>query len=73
MTNKMPKAAYQILFGFLIMSFTVIACNSKKEEKKDVSQDTTIVKPDTLRLDTMEKVDTKPVKDPPPPPPAPTP
>jgi type IV secretory pathway VirB10-like protein len=77
MTNKMPKAAYQILFGFLILIFTVVACNNKKEEKKDPPPDTATVKPaDPMPADTAKGKDTvadKPVKDPPPPPPAPMP
>ena len=60
MTNKMPKPAYQILLGVLILTFTVIACNNKKEEKKDVIV-TDTVKPliDTLNMDSAT---TRPVK-----------
>ena len=45
MTNKMPKSAYQILLGFLILTFTVVACNSKKEEDKKETPTETTVKP----------------------------
>jgi hypothetical protein len=75
MTNKIPKPAYQILFGFLMLVFTVVACNSKKEgDKKEPTPDTPTVQPaetlpppvdDTPKK--MEPIDTakkKPVKDP---------
>jgi len=47
MTNKTPKPVYQILLGFLMLAFTVVACNSKKEgDKKEPTPDTaTVVKP----------------------------
>lgn len=46
MTNKMPKPVYQILLSFLMLAFTVVACNSKKEgDKKDPPPDTTVIKP----------------------------
>lgn len=71
MTNKIPKPAYKILLGFLMLAFTVIACNSKKDgDKKDSVPDTTVIKmmdlPDTSTKmdapkDTAKK---KPVKDP---------
>ena len=76
MTNKTPKPAFQILLGFLLLAFTVVACNSKAEKKETVT-DTTVVKPaddvppppppveDTAKktgpTDTAKK---KPVKDP---------
>lgn len=45
MINKMPKSAYQILLGLFMLTFTVVACNSKKaDEKKDAPMDTTAVK-----------------------------
>lgn len=77
MTNKMPKPAYQMLLGFLMLTFTVVACNNKKEgDKKEPPPDTAVVKPidtmvppptppDTAKIqapgDTAKK---KPVKDP---------
>jgi len=73
MTNKMPKPAYQILFGFLMLAFITVACNNKKEgDKKQPAPDSTTVKPvdqpaapivDTpaAPTDTVKK---KPVKDP---------
>ena len=46
MTNKIPKPAYQILLGFLMLAFTVVACNSKKEgDKKEPTPDTATIKP----------------------------
>ena len=77
MTNKTPKPAYQIILGFLMLAFIVVACNSKKEgDKKEPTPDTATVKPadnvpppppmdDTAKktepTDTAKK---KPVKDP---------
>ena len=65
MTNKIPKPAYQVLLGFLMLAFTVVACNNKKEgNKKEPPPDTVTVMPaDTLPspVDTVKK---KPVKDP---------
>lgn len=68
MTNKIPKPAYQILLGFLMLAFTVVACNSKKEgDKKEPTPDTATIMP----MDTASKMDAptdtaakKPVKDP---------
>jgi len=69
MTNKMPKSAYRILLGFVMLTFTVVACNNKKgDDKKDAPPDTASVKPmDTPppAQDTAAKKDTsveKPVK-----------
>ena len=68
MTNKIPKPAYQILLGFLMLAFTVVACNSKKEgDKKDPAPDTATIKPVDDTAKKMEPTDTvkkKPVKDP---------
>jgi hypothetical protein len=72
MTNKMPKAAYQILLGFLVLAFTVVACNNKKDgDKKETPPDTATVKPADQTPppadDTVKKKDSlgdKPVKDP---------
>jgi len=68
MTNKVSKSAYQILLGFLMLSFTVVACNNNKEEKKEPVPDTpVVVKPvemepiDTTKKDTLTE---RPVKDP---------
>jgi hypothetical protein len=71
MTNKTKKSAYQILFGFLILAFTVVACNNKKDgDKKDPVPDTTVVAPppppvDTTKKDSVtETPSERPVKDP---------
>ena len=76
MTNKMPRPVYQILLGFLMLAFTVVACNSKKEgDKKDPPPDTVVVTPvlpvlppadDTAKkvLNPKDTVKKKPVKDP---------
>lgn len=68
MTNKVPKFAYQILLGFLLLSFTVVACNNNKEgDKKEPVADTPVVKPvDTMPVDTTKKdtLTERPVKDP---------
>jgi hypothetical protein len=74
MTNKMPKPVYQIFLGFLMLAFTVVACNSKKEgDKKEPTPDTATVKPmdQPPTEDTAKKMDAptdtakkKPVKDP---------
>ncbi|MEO7983364.1 MAG: hypothetical protein ABI688_04705 [Bacteroidota bacterium] len=67
MSNKMPKQLSRVLLGFLVLAFTVAACNSKKKEDKMTTMDTTVVqqplppKMDTLPTDTLKK---KPVKDP---------
>lgn len=68
MTKKVSKSAYQILLGFLMLSFTVVACNNNKEEKKEPVPDTpVVVKPvetepiDTTKKDTLTE---RPVKDP---------
>jgi hypothetical protein len=69
MTNKIPKAAYQIVLAFFILAFTVIACNNKKSTApKEPPPDTATVKPATTAPveDTVNKkgpVD--PIKDPP--------
>ncbi len=69
MTNKMSKFLNQVLFGVLVLAFTV-ACNNKKDgDKKDPPPDTATVKPldppppanDTMKMDTA---DTRPVKTP---------
>lgn len=70
MTNKMPKSAFQIILGFLMLIFIVVACKNKKDgDKKDAPMDTTVVKSmDALppsTIDTTAKKDTsveKPVK-----------
>lgn len=69
MTNKVPKSAYQILLGFLMLSFTVVACNNNKEgDKKEPAPDTpTVVKPvETAPMDSTKKdsLSERPVKDP---------
>lgn len=79
MTNKIPKPAYQFLLGFLMLTFTVVACNSKAEKKETVT-DTAVVKPldeaplppisdtatkgDTARKSPTDTAKKKPVKDP---------
>ncbi len=67
MTNKMPRLAYQILLGVLMLSFTVVACNNKKSEKKETTTDSSTVKPtdqtqpvDTTKGDTLKKRPTAP-------------
>ena len=66
MTNKIPKPAYQVLLGFLMLAFTIVACNSKKEgNKKEPPPDTVTVMPaDTLPPPPVDTVKKKPVKDP---------
>lgn len=68
MTNKMPKSAFKILFGVLILTFTVVACNNKKgDDKKDTPPDTATVKPTGMVppvvIDTTAKKDTSKTKD----------
>ena len=63
MTNKMPKSAYQILLGVLMLTFTVVACNSKKDgDKTETPPDTASVKPADVTpaptQDTTAKKDT---------------
>ncbi len=81
MTNKIPKPVYQILLGFFMLTFTVVACNNKKNgDKKDTVTDTSVVKPmmdqpmsaDTGKMDPKDTIKTKPVQDPVKVPPAPT-
>ena len=69
----MPKTAFQILLGFLMLAVVTVACNNKKEgDKKETASDTMTLKPtdqvapatvDTpaAPTDTVKK---KPVKDP---------
>ena len=68
MTNQIPKLATQILIGFLMLTFTVVACNNKKDKKTETTEDTVTVKPvepmppiDTTKMDTAS---TRPVMDP---------
>jgi len=71
MTNKIPKPAFQILLGFLLLAFTVVACNSKSDKKETVQDSVTVTPMDPSPLmDTVKKMDPtdtvkkKPVKDP---------
>lgn len=68
MTNKVPKSAYQFFLGFLMLSFTVVACNNNKEgDKKEPAPDTIVVKTiETPPVDTTKKdsLSERPVKDP---------
>ncbi len=61
MTNKIPKPAFQILLGFLLLAFTVVACNSKSDKKETVKDSVTVTPMDPPPVDTAKK---KPVKDP---------
>jgi hypothetical protein len=68
MTNKIPKAPYQILLAFFVLAFTVVACNNKKAgDKKETPPDTATVKQVTPMPPVDDTVKKKPVKDPLPP------
>ena len=42
----MPKPVYQIVLGLFLLSFTVVACNNKKDKKDpEPKEDTTKQKP----------------------------
>ena len=54
MSFKMPKHAYQILLGALMLTFTVAACNNKGDEKKEPE-----MKMDSTKMDSVKQ---KPVE-----------
>ena len=67
MRSKMPKLAFQLVLGLLLMAFTFAACNNKKKDEKKIETDTTIQKPvdpgnlsDTITT-LMDTVTQKPV------------
>jgi hypothetical protein len=43
MTNKMPKPAFQIILGALLLTFAVASCNGSSDTK--TTTDTTTTKP----------------------------
>ncbi len=68
MTNLIPKLATQTFFGFLMLTFTVVACNNNKEDKKETTKDSTVapMDPVPMPMDTtkMDTASPRPVKDP---------
>jgi hypothetical protein len=44
MTFKMPKPAYQIVLGALMLTFVVAACNNKGKDK-EAKKDSVVQKP----------------------------
>ena len=73
MTNKMPKPAFQIILGALLLTFAVASCNGSGDKK--TTTDTTTKTTDTVLsprpetpapIDTahMDTATTRPVKTP---------
>ena len=58
----MPKSVLQILLGFLMLTFTVAACNSKKEGDKKVAPAVEAVPVTEEPKDTTKPSVEKPVK-----------
>ena len=54
-----PKFAYQIILGIFLSAFIIVACNNKKEEKKDGETKMDQPMKDTTKMDTGS---TKPVQ-----------
>lgn len=42
MNFKMPKPVYQIVLGLFLLSFTVVACNNKKDKKDPAPKEDTV-------------------------------
>ena len=70
MTNKMPKPAFQIILGALLLTFAVASCNGSGDSKTTTDTTTkttdTIVAPPPPPIDTtkMDTASTRPVKTP---------
>jgi hypothetical protein len=64
MTSKMPKRAFQIILGAMVLIFVVTACNNNKtEDKKEPATDTTVkmsAPMDTTKMDTAQQRPTAP-------------
>lgn len=43
MNFKMPKSVYQLILGLFLLSFTVVACNNKKDKKDPAPKEDTVV------------------------------
>ena len=72
MTNKMPKPAFQIILGALLLTFAVASCNGSGDTKTTTDTTTKTVdtvltpRPPTPPIDTtkMDTATTRPVKTP---------
>lgn len=70
MIHQFTRTANRFILGALILSFTVVACNSKKSDKKETIKEDTATKMEEVKpmqpIDTahMDTADTRPVKTP---------
>ncbi len=68
MAIQLPKSAYKILLGSLLLAFTITACNNNGDDKKEKAPDTAAakqaeeVKPAPLDTSKMDTATTRPVK-----------
>ena len=64
MTSKMPKRAFQIILGVMMLAFVVPACNNNKtDDKKEPATDTAAkmsAPMDTTKMDTAQQRPTAP-------------
>lgn len=66
MTRPIKQTAYRFLLGVLLLSFTVVSCNNKKEKKEEAPTEETKTEPAPSGGDSItqpvDTLDTRPVK-----------
>ena len=45
MNLKMPKSAYRLILGVILLSFVAASCGNKKAKEKEAPKDTVVKKP----------------------------